>query len=1225
MKKINKFLSFICLMLAMLGMFSYSANANGNLSGVFRCYTVNEANSYKAISRGIAEDITATGKLYATFPVMQEESAALVMALYNSDGTLASVQLEQKAAGESERTLSATHNVSNGQKTRCFVIDSTSGMLPMNGNSDDIIDVTYQDAHSVVLTWSEDAFPDAEKYLINRDGTFIGECFGNRITESYLVSDKPYTYTILPVVNGTVQNGISQTVVISPFIETVLGANGYSKNMNFVSGAGDSQTQDAEYAGRECREILQKSGGTTATMMYFATSKSMIPSIDNTAITFEVTYFDEGEGDIFVAYNTASVLAKKQVIAKLTDSGEWKTVRKTVTDACFRAPAELRSCDFRVGGPVGTHFSKVVVDKIEYMSASKKDYSSVYLDFAPAYADLSNLEYPETGNLTDITVPTTIDGGDWAFWVSDGVMHDNDKNATVTLDINPEYAQTITITYNTSDGIKTKEVNVANKSRHLVILENALLAQGATAADVTISAVAADGVKNNPLAVEFVSFGALVPQYATLDFTNGTIDANGIWLREGAAGNDGYNYATTYGGRKCRLIPIRTENGSNTARFMYLDLDDRIAYHDKDEEIVIEIDYYDEAYSTTAPGELKITYGTDSGAYGKTLARGKLGSHGGGWRTDKATMSGTRFTAAMNGGTDLRITSETKNTQMYVSGVRMYVTKTTSPNRVAPQIFLAGDSTCEPLPENYYPREGWGMEIGQYFTSDVTVVNKAKGGKSARSFLNGVDCTADPVNYNDDRMGDILLSANPGDFLFIQFGHNDDNNSTPIREQYQYNDPDSLIQDETAYRYNLKRFVNICDEYGIIPVFLTSIYTRTFNADKTLDGSNIDPYRNAMRAVAKEMGVTLLDVSQMHKELVEAYGEELSTQLFCHFDRTEYPNTTTSISNADNTHLSAFGANEVAKIVINAIMNAADDGDANMQRLEAFIDKTINTHPIYPDVEIPENETLQIFLAGDSTCEPLPENYYPREGWGMEIGQYFTSDVTVVNKAKGGKSARSFLNGVDCTAKDPLNTPDDRMSAIIEAANPGDFLFIQFGHNDDNKANDIRLNYQYNDPDNGLYDDNCYRYNLEKFITICKKHQIIPVFLTSIRTRNFNGTELTDAGNIEPYREVMRDVAANNNVALIEVAKTHEVLVEKWGPDLSTKLYCHFDRADYPDAPTSISDADNTHLSAFGANEVAKIIVSKLIEGAEAGDTRLQRLSKFIDTDKDLTMSLPND
>ena len=114
------------------------------------------------------------------------------------------------------------------------------------------------------------------------------------------------------------------------------------------------------------------------------------------------------------------------------------------------------------------------------------------------------------------------------------------------------------------------------------------------------------------------------------------------------------------------------------------------------------------------------------------------------------------------------------------------VVQTVNPYRYAPQIFLASDSTCEDLPAVYSPREGWGMELSGFFKSSVQIINKAKGGKSSRTFLNGLDPTAVPVIENDGRMEDILSKAQPGDYLFIQFGHNDRSTARPVQQTDPY-------------------------------------------------------------------------------------------------------------------------------------------------------------------------------------------------------------------------------------------------------------------------------------------------------------------------------------------------------------------------------------------------------------------------------------------------------
>lgn len=155
-------------------------------------------------------------------------------------------------------------------------------------------------------------------------------------------------------------------------------------------------------------------------------------------------------------------------------------------------------------------------------------------------------------------------------------------------------------------------------------------------------------------------------------------------------------------------------------------------------------------------------------------------------------------------------------------------------------------------------------------------------------------------------MGCCIPKAEKGDYVFIEFGHNDEKNMDSLR----YTNP------HTAYRYNLIRFVKESREKGAIPILLSSIARRNFNEKGVLIGTHGD-YPLETRLVAQEYNVPFIDLEYYTELLEQSYGPEKSKQLHLHFKAGENPYYTEAKD--DDTHLSLKGATEIAQIVVNQI------------------------------------------------------------------------------------------------------------------------------------------------------------------------------------------------------------------------------------------------------------------------------------------------------------------
>jgi len=288
----------------------------------------------------------------------------------------------------------------------------------------------------------------------------------------------------------------------------------------------------------------------------------------------------------------------------------------------------------------------------------------------------------------------------------------------------------------------------------------------------------------------------------------------------------------------------------------------------------------------------------------------------------------------------------------------------------APKIFLAGDSTCEELATNMFPREGWGMEIGSFFSSKVKIVNMSKGGKSTRTFLTNWDA---PAGKADSRMDDIKKQSSKGDWLFVNLGINDYNNG---REGVETN-PDTVSDngDYTSYRKNLERFIDFADSEGMNIAFLTSTHLLTSFIGEQLNGDGIDSFRKAMHEVGASHGVPVLSLGEEHKKLIESLGPDHAKEIFMYVNREDYPNLPPDISVTDSTHICQTGAIEVSKIIINEIRKGAENGIESLEKLYEFVDQKKDTSPLHYEKE-PEEEKPQSGVDSSVSLVPGKNNAY---------------------------------------------------------------------------------------------------------------------------------------------------------------------------------------------------------------------------------------------------------
>lgn len=234
-----------------------------------------------------------------------------------------------------------------------------------------------------------------------------------------------------------------------------------------------------------------------------------------------------------------------------------------------------------------------------------------------------------------------------------------------------------------------------------------------------------------------------------------------------------------------------------------------------------------------------------------------------------------------------------------------------TPVTTIPVIYLAGDSTV--TDQDVEPWASWGQFITNYFDDEVVVANYAVSGSALNSFK------------SSNRLKKINSLLKPGDYLFVEFAHNDEKLKGPENTAWE------------SYSKYLVEYVETARNKGAVPVLVTPTQRRAFNPDGTLKPTHGD-FPDAMRAVAKKMNVPLIDVTQMTTVLYEKWGVEASKNALVHYPANTFPGQEKALE--DNTHFNSFGANEIALCVIKGIRDLDLLLKKNITKETAFYDPT---------------------------------------------------------------------------------------------------------------------------------------------------------------------------------------------------------------------------------------------------------------------------------------------
>jgi len=246
-----------------------------------------------------------------------------------------------------------------------------------------------------------------------------------------------------------------------------------------------------------------------------------------------------------------------------------------------------------------------------------------------------------------------------------------------------------------------------------------------------------------------------------------------------------------------------------------------------------------------------------------------------------------------------------------------------------PTVFLAGNSTV--VDQAQEPWAAWGQMIPTFFQpGKIAIANYAESGETLKAFKGA------------RRLEKIWSVAKPGDYLFIEFAHNDQKPGGNHLDPF------------TTYKQTLKEWIAEAKKRSITPVLVTSMNRRSFDSGGRITNS-LGDYPEAVRQTAREEGEAYVDLNAMSKELYEAMGVEGSLKAFVHFAANTYPNQPKDVK--DNTHFSTYGAYQLAKCVVNGIRE-------NVPVLAKYLKKDLPKYqPSKPDDAAAWNLPMSSFVG----------------------------------------------------------------------------------------------------------------------------------------------------------------------------------------------------------------------------------------------------------------------
>jgi lysophospholipase L1-like esterase len=432
------------------------------------------------------------------------------------------------------------------------------------------------------------------------------------------------------------------------------------------------------------------------------------------------------------------------------------------------------------------------------------------------------------------------------------------------------------------------------------------------------------------------------------------------------------------------------------------------------------------------------------------------------------------------------------------------------------RVDLIGDSTQT-------DHAGYGRGFCANLTAQVDCLNMAKGGASTST-------------YRDQGLWTRALQTKP-DYMVIQFGHNDLVSKEHLSRQV------PLEQ----YAENLKRYVSEARATGITPVLVTPLTRRYFGSNGKIH-SDLAAYSDAMRSVAREMKVPLIDLQSESIAWLDREGEAVGNTLA--ITKKDVDGKTVF----DKTHLNWSGSFVFGRIVAVGLGNAAPS-------LKHYVRSTAAKLPPEgeKDMRILNGAAVTIVLVGDSTVAP-------QGGWGPAFCSDLTHNVTFIDDALNGRSTKSFI------------AEGAWKQALVQH---GDYYLIQFGHNDEKP-----------DPSRHTDPDTTYAANLRVYIADVRAIGAVPVLISPLARRTFRDGKPYNE-DLQRYADAARHVAEEEDVTFIDLLSLSDAVLN----GMTQAQADDFDATGLSGqhAENAAVKIDRTHLNDRGKKVFGRIVADQLI------------------------------
>ena len=429
-----------------------------------------------------------------------------------------------------------------------------------------------------------------------------------------------------------------------------------------------------------------------------------------------------------------------------------------------------------------------------------------------------------------------------------------------------------------------------------------------------------------------------------------------------------------------------------------------------------------------------------------------------------------------------------------------------------PTLFTIGDSTVKNgRGDGAGGLWGWGDPISQFFdTTKISVVNQALGGTSSRTY------------QTKGLWDEVLSQLKPGDFVLMQFGHNDNG---PINDTIrargtingvgdEFKEIDNLMtgQHESVHSYGwyIRKIVRETKAKGATPIIITPIPRNDWENGKIK--RTPDSYPKWAMEVAVQEKIKFVDLNKLMSDKLDTYGEEKVTGRFFY--------------SRDHTHTSAEGAVLAASLIVEQIKASPKI------KLNQFLLK--ESKVVFPVKK-------RVFIIGDSTVANGNDTIV---GWGHELPAFFdTSRVTILNKARGSRSSRTFLN-------------EGLWKEILPQIRKGDFVLLQFGHNDSAKPDAEKFRGSLRGtgdetqivtkPDGTQETVHTYGWYMKRYIQDTKDKGAVPVVFSQIPRNEWPQGKVERVS--DSYGKWAKEAANQTNAYFIDLNELVARKYEKLGP-----------------------------------------------------------------------------